>query len=27
VRVPSEMEDTGAKAWEPVHIDPGEVIH
>jgi len=27
VRVPSEMEDAGAMAWEPVHIDPGEVIH
>ncbi|TVY34412.1 54S ribosomal protein L3, mitochondrial [Lachnellula subtilissima] len=27
VRVPSEMEVAGAKEWEPVHIDIGEVIH
>jgi len=26
-RVPSEMEDQGAKEWEPVHIDLGEIIH
>jgi dsRNA-specific ribonuclease len=25
-RVPSEMEDDGAKEWEPVHIDLGEII-
>ncbi|KUJ17084.1 60S ribosomal protein L3 [Mollisia scopiformis] len=27
VRVPSEMESKGAREWEPVHIDLGEVIH
>lgn len=26
-RVPSEMEDEGAKEWDPVHIDLGEIIH
>lgn len=26
VRVPSEMLEEGAKAWEPVHVDIGEVI-
>jgi dsRNA-specific ribonuclease len=26
-RVPSEMEDPGAKGWDPVHIDLGEIIH
>jgi dsRNA-specific ribonuclease len=26
VRVPSSMEDKGARPWEPVYIDPGEVI-
>ena len=27
VRVPSDMEEPGAKPWKPVHIDPGEIIH
>ncbi|CZR66794.1 related to ribonuclease III domain proteins [Phialocephala subalpina] len=27
VRLPSEMEAKGARPWEPVHIDLGEVIH
>lgn len=27
VRVPSDMEEPGAKPWEPVHIDLGEIIH
>jgi dsRNA-specific ribonuclease len=27
VRVPSDMEEPGAKPWEPVHIDMGEIIH
>jgi dsRNA-specific ribonuclease len=27
IRVPSEMEKPGAKTWEPVHIDMGEIIH
>jgi dsRNA-specific ribonuclease len=27
VRVPSDMEEAGAKPWEPVHIDLGEIIH
>lgn len=27
VRVPSDMEKSSAKEWEPVHIDMGEVIH
>jgi dsRNA-specific ribonuclease len=27
VRVPSDMEESGAKPWEPVHIDLGEIIH
>jgi dsRNA-specific ribonuclease len=27
VRVPSDMEETNAKPWEPVHIDIGEIIH
>lgn len=27
VRLPSEMENKGAREWEPVHIDLGEVIH
>lgn len=26
VRVPSDMEEPGAKPWEPVHIDLGEII-
>ncbi|KAG9244201.1 60S ribosomal protein L3 [Calycina marina] len=26
-RVPSEMEEMGAKPWTPVHIDMGEIIH
>lgn len=26
VRVPSEMMEEGAKAWEPLHVDIGEVI-
>ena len=26
VRVPSSTEDKGAKAWEPVYVDPGEII-
>ena len=26
VRVPSSMEDEGAKPWEPAFIDPGEII-
>lgn len=26
VRVPSSMEDEGAKPWEPAYIDPGEII-
>lgn len=27
VQVPSDMEEPGAKPWEPVHIDLGEIIH
>ena len=27
VRVPSDMEGTNPKPWEPVHIDIGEIIH
>jgi len=27
VRVPSEMEGATNRAWEPVHIDIGEIIH
>lgn len=26
VRVPSSTEDSGAKPWEPVYVDPGEII-
>ena len=26
VRVPSDMEEPGAKPWEPVHIDLGEIV-
>jgi len=27
VRVPSDMADSNARPWEPVHIDVGEIIH